>query len=169
MAKVMTKNKKKKGAAKAVATAVKTKTRTVFKTVRKAGKINVSKKDIALSVIGAGAGSVGGALLVQKMPESVPDIAKNAIVAAIGGFVAYKGLKSKNMAFVGVGMGAAAMGAAGVIGEVIKKTTTEDNTSVSAPYCLARPYVNTPTMNGPFVDLASRAQVRKPYADQEAV
>lgn len=168
MAKVMTKKKKKKGAGNAVATAVKTKTRTVFKTVRKAGKINVSKKDIALSVIGAGAGSVGGALLVQKMPESVPDVAKNAIVAAIGGFVAYKGLKSKNMAFVGVGMGAAAMGAAGVIGEVIKKTTTE-NASVSAPYCLARPYVNTPTMNGPFVDLASRAQVRKPYADQEAV
>ena len=149
-----------------MASKVKTKTRTVVKTIKKAGKINVTKRDIVLSVAGAGVGSVGGAILVQKMPDAVPDIAKNAIVAGLGGFLAYKGLKSKSMAFVGVGMGAAAAGAAGLIGSVMTKVSTP---SVSGPYCLARPYVQTPTMNGPFVDLKSRAQVVKPYADEEAI
>lgn len=165
MAKVV-KKAKKRSQVPAVASKVKTKTRTVVKTIKKAGKINVTKRDIVLSVAGAGVGSVGGAILVQKMPDAVPDIAKNAIVAGLGGFVAYKGLKSKNMAFVGVGMGAAAAGAAGVIGSVMTRVSTP---SVSGPYCLARPYVQTPTMNGPFVDLESRAQVVKPYADEEAV
>lgn len=165
MAKVVNKAKK-KSQVPAVATKVKTKTRTVMKTIKKAGKINVTKRDIVLSVAGAGVGSVGGAILVQKMPDAVPDIAKNAIVAGLGGFVTYKGLKSKNMAFVGVGMGAAAAGAAGVIGSVMNKVSTP---SVNGPYCLARPYVQTPTMNGPFVDLKTRAQVVKPYADEEAV
>lgn len=163
MAKVV---KKKKSQALAVAPKVKTKTRTVVKTIKKAGKINVTKRDIVISVAGAGVGSVGGAILVQKMPAAVPDIAKNAIVAGLGGFIAYKGLKSKNMAFVGVGMGAAAAGAAGLIGSVMTKVSTP---SVSGPYCLARPYVQTPTMNGAFVDLNTRAQVVKPYADEEAV
>lgn len=165
MAKVV-KNTKKRSQAPAVASKVKTKTRTVVKTIKKAGKINVTKRDIILSVAGAGVGSVGGAILVQKMPSAVPDIAKNAIVAGLGGFVAYKGLKSKNMAFVGVGMGAAAAGAAGVIGSVMTKVSTP---AVNGPYCLARPYVQTPTMNGTFVDLKTRAQVVKPYADEEAV
>ena len=165
MAKVV-KKAKKRSQVPAVASKVKTKTRTVVKTIKKAGKINVTKRDIVLSVAGAGVGSVGGAILVQKMPDAVPDIAKNAIVAGLGGFLAYKGLKSKNMAFVGVGMGAAAAGAAGVIGSVMTKVSTP---SVSGPYCLARPYVQTPTMNGPFVDLKTRAQVVKPYADEEAV
>lgn len=165
MAKVVKKNKK-RSQAPAVASKVKTKTRTVVKTIKKAGKINVTKRDIVLSVAGAGVGSVGGAILVQKMPSAVPDIAKNAIVAGLGGFIAYKGLKSKNMAFVGVGMGAAAAGAAGLIGSVMTKVSAP---SVSGPYCLARPYVQTPTMNGPFADLRNRGQVIKPYADQEAV
>lgn len=165
MAKVVAKKRKKSKFANAVS-AVKTKTKTVVKTVQKAGKINVTKRDIVLSVAGAGVGSVGGAILVQKMPAAVPDIAKNAIVAGLGGFLAYKGLKSKNMAFVGVGMGAAAAGAAGLIGSVMTKAST---TSVSGPYCLARPFVQTPTMNGPFVNLKTRAQVVKPYADEEAV
>lgn len=164
MAKVV-KKAKKRSQAPAVVSKVKTKTRTVVKTIKKAGKINVTKRDVILSVAGAGVGSVGGAILVQKMPAAVPDIAKNAIVAGIGGFLAYKGLKSKNMAFVGVGMGAAAAGAAGLIGSVMTKVSTP---SVSGPYCLARPYVQTP-MNGPFVDLKSRAQVVKPYADEESV
>lgn len=165
MAKVVKKTNK-RSLAPAVASKVKTKTRTVVKTIKKAGKINVTKRDIVLSVAGAGVGSVGGAILVQKMPAVVPDIAKNAIVAGLGGFIAYKGLKSKNMAFVGVGMGAAAAGAAGVIGSVMTKVSTP---AVNGPYCLARPYVQTPTMNGPFVDLKTRAQVVKPYADEEAV
>lgn len=167
MAKVV-KKAKKRSQVPAMASKVKTKTRTVVKTIKKAGKINVTKRDLVLSVAGAGVGSVGGAILVQKMPDSVPNLAKNAIVAALGGFVAYKGLKSKNMAFVGVGMGAAAAGAAGVIGEAMTKFSTPA-ASVSGPYCLARPYVQTTTMNGPFVDLKSRAQVVKPYADEEAV
>lgn len=165
MAKVVKKTRK-RSQAPAVDSKVKTKTRTVVKTIKKAGKINVTKRDIVLSVAGAGVGSVGGAILVQKMPDAVPDIAKNAIVAGLGGFIAYKGLKSKNMAFVGVGMGAAAAGAAGLIGSVMTKVSTP---SVSGPYCLARPYVQTPTMNGPFVDLKTRAQIVKPYADEEAV
>lgn len=165
MAKVVKKNKK-RSQAKAVAPKVETRTRTVVKTIKKAGKINVTKRDIVLSVAGAGVGSVGGAILVQKMPDAVPDIAKNAIVAGLGGFLAYKGLKSKNMAFVGVGMGAAAAGAAGLIGSVMTKVSTP---AVNGPYCLARPYVQTPTMNGPFVDLKTRAQVVKPYADEESV
>lgn len=165
MAKVV-KKAKKRSQAPAVVSKVKTKTRTVVKTIKKAGKINVTKRDVILSVAGAGVGSVGGAILVQKIPAAVPDIAKNAIVAGLGGFLAYKGLKSKNMAFVGVGMGAAAAGAAGLIGSVMTKVSTP---SVSGPYCLARPYVQTPTMSGPFVDLKSRAQVVKPYADEEAV
>jgi hypothetical protein len=63
-------------------------------------------------------------------------------------------------------MGAAAAGAAGLIGSVMTKVSTP---SVSGPYCLARPYVQTPTMNGPFFDLKTRPQVVKPYADEEAV
>lgn len=169
MAKVV-KKAKKRSKVPAVASKVKTKTRTVVKTIKKAGKINVTKRDLVLSVAGAGVGSVGGAILVQKMPDSVPNLAKNAIVAALGGFIAYKGLKSKNMAFVGVGMGAAAAGSAGLIGEAMTKfSTPAEAESVSGPYCLARPYVQSPTMNGPFIDLKSRAQVVKPYADQEAV
>lgn len=130
------------------------KTRTVTKTrriyvsaKRKARKIKraaderMSAADIALAVGGAGVGSIGGSILLSKMPDAIPDVAKNGILAAAGGFLAYKGLKKKNKLFLGLGLGAAAAGATNLIANVISGSTVSGCSALSAPYAqLYAPY-----------------------------
>lgn len=85
------------------------------KRARRAVSVNVSKKDILVTCAAGGAGAIGSAFLVSKMPESVPDIGKNAIIVAVGAFAAYKGFKKRNKALIGLGLGAASVGTAGFV------------------------------------------------------
>lgn len=85
------------------------------KRARRAVSVNVSKKDILVTCAAGGAGAIGSAFLVSKMPESVPDMGKNAIIIAVGAFAAYKGFKKRNKALIGAGIGAASVGAAGLV------------------------------------------------------
>lgn len=147
--------KKKKGASKTrIKTKVVTKTRRVYvaakrkaRRIKRAAGENMKASDIVLAVGGAGVGSIGGSILLAKMPASIPDVAKNGILAGIGGFVAYKGLKKRNRLLLGLGLGAAAAGATNLIGNVISSgSSTATATTVSAPYqMLAAPYS---TLNG---------------------
>lgn len=134
MARIIKKKRRRGGAAKKAATKVKVITRRVVekaKSAYRSGRAwNVSKKDIVLSVAGAGAGAVAAPLVVSLAEGyKVPSMASSAIVAAIGGFAAYKGLKKKNMIITGAGMGMAASGAATLISSFMKK----DSTPVSGP------------------------------------
>lgn len=138
----MAKRKKAKGKkARAVVKAVARKARAAVaetrRTYRAARSINVTKKDVILSVAGAGAGAIGSALVLSKLPESIPGVAKNAIVAGLGGFLSYKGVKKRNMILTGLGLGMAAVGARGLI-------------TVAVP-SLAAPFVLTPSLAAPFV------------------
>ena len=83
--------------------------------VRRAASQPVSKKDIVLAVAGAGVGSVGGAIVLSKLPASLPPMATNGGVAALGGILTYIALKKKNKLLMGAGLGMAAVGVRGVI------------------------------------------------------
>lgn len=48
-----------------------------------------------ISVAGAGAGAVAAPLVIKAIPEAVPAKASSALIAAAGGFLAYKGLKRR--------------------------------------------------------------------------
>lgn len=153
------------------------KTRTVTKTrkiyvsaKRKARKIKraagerMSAADIALAVGGAGVGSIGGSILLSKMPDAIPDVAKNGILAAAGGFLAYKGLKKKNKLFLGLGLGAAAAGATNLIANVISGSTVSGCSALAAPYAqLAAPYTG---LNG-VESACLSAPLAAPYDGEE--
>jgi hypothetical protein len=150
-----------------VRTKVVTKTRRVYVGARKkarklraAAGERMSTGDIVLAVAGAGVGSIGGSIVLSKMPAAVPDIAKNGILAGIGGFCAYKGLKKKNKLLLGLGMGAAAAAATNIIGGIV----SGNSTTVSAPYArLAAPYAR---LNGiPNASLC--APMAAPYDGEE--
>lgn len=102
------------------------------KRARRALSVNVSKKDIIVTCAAGGAGAIGSAFLVSKMPDSVPDMGKNAIVVAVGAFVAYKGFKKRNKALIGMGLGAASVGTAGLVASA-KSAAASTTTTVSAP------------------------------------
>lgn len=117
----MAKRIKAKRAAK-TRTVVKTKTRRVYvqakraaRRIKRAATQPVSKKDIVLAVAGAGVGSIGGAIVLSKLPESLPPIATNGGVAAIGGVLTAMGLKKRNKLLMGAGLGMAAVGVRGII------------------------------------------------------
>lgn len=136
MAKII-KAKKRGGAKTRVITKVKRVTvgaKRAAKRARRAVSVNVSKKDILVTCAAGGAGAIGSAFLVSKMPESVPDMGKNAIIVAVGAFAAYKGFKKRNKALIGAGIGAASVGAAGLVASA--KSAADANASaatVSAP------------------------------------
>lgn len=140
----MAKFKKKKGGTKTrTRTIVKTKTRRVFVAAKRAGNRarraageRMSAADVVLSVAGAGVGSIGGSLLLAKMPESIPDVAKNGVLAAGGGFLAYKGIKKRNRLFMGLGLGAAAAAVTNIISGFISGGTVSglSNLPLAAPY-----------------------------------
>jgi uncharacterized membrane protein YebE (DUF533 family) len=125
---------------------------------RRAVSVNVSKRDIVVTCAAGGAGAIGSALLVSKMPETVPDTGKNAIVVAIGAFAAYRGFKKRNKVLIGAGIGAASVGCAGLVSSVKAATTT---TTVSAP--LAIPYSQAARLAAP-VDVTEFAA---PFAGAE--
>ena len=148
-----------------------TKTRNIYVSAkRKARKIKraagerMSAADIALAVGGAGVGSIGGSILLSKMPDVIPDVAKNGILAAAGGFLAYKGLKKKNKLFLGLGLGAAAAGATNLIANVISGSTVSGCSDLAAPYVqLAAPYTG---LNG-AESACLAAPLAAPYDGEE--
>lgn len=103
------------------------------KRARRAVSVNVSKKDILVTCAAGGAGAIGSAFLVSKMPESVPDLGKNAIIVAVGAFAAYKGFKKRNKALIGAGIGAASVGAAGLVASAKSAAAARTSETVSAP------------------------------------
>lgn len=142
--------KKKSGGKTRTRTIVKTKTRRVFVAAKRAGRRarraageRMSAADVLLSVAGAGVGSIGGSIVLAKMPEAIPDVAKNGILAAGGGFLAYKGIKKRNRLFMGLGLGAAAAAVTNIISGVISGGTVSglSNLPLAAPYnTLGAPY-----------------------------
>lgn len=143
-------NKKKSGGKTRTRTIVKTKTRRVFVAAKRAGRRarraageRMSAADIVLSVAGAGVGSIGGSILLAKMPEAIPDVAKNGILAAGGGFLAYKGIKKRNRLVMGLGLGAAAAAVTNIISGIMSGGTVSglSNLPLAAPYnTLGAPY-----------------------------
>lgn len=157
-------------------TKIVTKTRRVFvnakrkgRAIRRAAGERLNATDIILAVGGAGVGSIGGSLILAKMPEAVPDMAKNGILAALGGFAAYKGLKKKNKLLLGLGMGAAAAAVTNIIGNVISGSSTVNgaysNLNLAAPYgTLAAPYSG---LNGAASNLNLAAPLAAPIDGEE--
>lgn len=108
------------------------------KIYRSARGVNLSKKDIIISVAAGGAGAIGAAYVMQKLPETGPLAVKgvkNGLVAAAGGFLAYKGMKKRNWALASAGLGMAAAGAAGAIREFAPSLPgASTTTTAAAPY-----------------------------------
>ena len=127
--------------------------------IRRAASASVSKKDIVLAVAGAGVGSVGSAVVLNKLPATIPVVAKNGIVAAAGGALAYYGIKKRNKMLMGAGLGMAAVGAKNLISTAVPTLAGVPRYNVlRAPIActtprLAAPYVNTPAprLSAPFV------------------
>lgn len=135
MAKIIKANKR-GGAKTRVITKVKRVTvgaKRAAKRARRAVSVNVSKKDILVTCAAGGVGAIGSAFLVSKMPESVPDMGKNAIIVAVGAFAAYKGFKKRNKALIGAGIGAASVGAAGLVASAKSAAAASTAETVSAP------------------------------------
>lgn len=154
MAKIVNKAKKRGGVKTRVITKYKRVTvaaKRGARRMRRAAGVSVSKKAIAVTVAAGGAGAIGSALAISKMPESVPDIAKNGIMVAIGAAVAYRGFKRRNNALIGAGIGAASVGVTGVISAAKESAAASTEAStVSMP--LAIPCDTTP-LNAPVYDV----------------
>lgn len=133
-------------------TKIVTKTRRIYvgakrkaRRIKRAAGERMTPMDVVLAVSGAGVGSIGGSIAIAKMPASIPDVAKNGVLAALGGFLAYKGIKKKNRLVMGLGMGAAAAAATNLISGAVSGTLLNGGTSrraLNAPYtALNAPYV----------------------------
>lgn len=154
MAKIVNKAKKRGGVKTRVITKYKRVTvaaKRGAKRMRRAAGVSVSKKAIAVTVAAGGAGAIGSALAISKMPESVPDIAKNGIMVAIGAAVAYRGFKRRNNALIGAGIGAASVGVTGVI-SAAKESAAESTAATTVSMPLAIPCDTTP-LNAPVYDV----------------
>ena len=132
-------------------TKIVTKTRSIYvgakrkaRRIKRAAGERMTPMDVVLAVSGAGVGSIGGSIAIAKMPASIPDVAKNGVLAALGGFLAYKGIKKKNRLVMGLGMGAAAAAATNLISGAVSGTLLNGGTSrraLNAPYAaLNAPY-----------------------------
>lgn len=154
MAKIVNKAKKRGGVKTRVVTKYKRVTayaKRGAKRVRRAAGVSVSKKAIAVTVAAGGAGAIGSALAVAKMPASVPDIAKNGIMVAIGAAVAYRGFKRRNNALIGAGIGAASVGVTGVIAAA-KESASAFTAASTVSMPLSIPCDTTP-LNAPVYDV----------------
>lgn len=170
----MAKRKKKKsgGVKVRTRTITKTKTRRIYvnakRQARKARRAlgqSVSKGDIILAIAGAGVGSIGGSIVLSKMPESIPDVAKNGVLAAMGGFMAYKGLKKKNRLLLGLGLGAGAAAATNLIGSIVSgssSSATVNGCALAAPYTTLGNVARLPRRS------VSRHALAAPYATMAA-
>lgn len=128
---------------------------------RRAAGVSVSKKNVVITCAAGGVGAIGGALIIQKMPASVPDVAKNGIMVALGAVAAYKGFKKKNSVLIGAGIGAASVGVTGVVSSIKAGTTTA--AAVSAPIAISykRP------MAAPFAAPVDYTNLVTPFAGAE--
>lgn len=154
MAKIVNKAKKRGGVKTRVITKYKRVTvaaKRGAKRMRRAAGVSVSKKAIAVTVAAGGAGAIGSALAISKMPESVPDIAKNGIMVAIGAAVAYRGFKRRNNALIGAGIGAASVGVTGLI-SAAKESAAASTAASTVSMPLAIPCDTTP-LNAPVYDV----------------
>ena len=149
MAKIISKKRRRGGAKKAAKSASRRVIVRTKKVYRRAKGINVTTKDVVISVAAGGAGAIGSAVVIQKLPATLNPTIKNALVTAAGGFLAYKGVKKRNMALTGAGMGMAAVGAANMAKQFIPNVPT-----LGAPY--VNPMLEAPirmkrTVGAPFV------------------
>lgn len=163
MAKIVNKSRKSGGVKTRVITKYKRVTvaaKRGAKRVRRAAGVSVSKKAIAVTVAAGGAGAIGSALVISKMPESVPDIAKNGIMVAIGAAVAYRGFKRRNNALIGAGIGAASVGVTGVI-SAAKESAAASTAESTVSMPLAIPCDTTP-LNAPVYDVAMAGLEKAP-------
>ena len=153
------------GSAKKAAQKVKVLTRRVVekstRAVKRAAGWKITKKDLIISVAGAAGGAIAAPVASGFMPASIPDVVKNGALAVAGGAVAYYGLKKKNMAIAGVGMGMAASS-----GAMIAKGFMSSST-VSGPIAARSLILPPPTMAAPFRDLAACPTMAAPFAEEE--
>lgn len=133
--------KSRKNTVKTVTKRIYVKAKKAARRARRAASQPVSKKDIVLAVAGAGVGGIGGAIVLSKLPEGVPDIAKNGGVAALGGVLTYVGLKKKNKILMGAGLGMGAVGIRGIIAGFVPTLAGEQ-----IPYM----YETAPQIAAPF-------------------
>ena len=149
MAKIISKKRRRGGAKKAAKSAARRVIVQTKKVYKRAKGINVTTKDVVISVAAGGAGAIGSAIVIEKLPATINDTLKNAIVTAAGGFLAYKGVKKRNMALTGAGMGMAAVGAAKMAKQFIPNVP-----ALGAPFTnpmLAAPIRMRRTVGAPFV------------------
>lgn len=149
MAKIISKKRRRGGAKKAAKSAARRVIVQTKKVYKHAKGINVTTKDVVISVAAGGAGAIGSAIVIEKLPATINDTLKNAIVTAAGGFLAYKGVKKRNMALTGAGMGMAAVGAAKMAKQFIPNVP-----ALGAPFVnpmLAAPIRMKRTVGAPFV------------------
>ena len=148
MAKIISKKRRRGGAKKAAKSAARRVIVQTKKVYKRAKGINVTTKDVVISVAAGGAGAIGSAIVIEKLPATINDTLKNAIVTAAGGFLAYKGVKKRNMALTGAGMGMAAVGAAKMAKQFIPNVP-----ALGAPFTnpmLAAPIRMRRTVGAPF-------------------
>lgn len=127
---------------KTVVRTVKAKAKRTWRKARKSASAPVTKKDIILSVAGAGVGGIGGAIVLSKLPEAIPGMVKNGGVAALGGALTYFGIKKKNKVLMGAGLGMAAVGVRGIISGFVPTLAGYDE----VPYM----YEQVPQIAAPF-------------------
>ena len=154
------------GSAKKAAQKVKVITRRVVekstRAVKRAAGWKITKKDLIISVAGAAGGAIAAPVASGFMPASIPDVVKNGALAVAGGAVAYYGLKRKNMALAGVGMGMAASSGAMIAKGFMSSSTV--NGPIAARSLMLPP---PSTMAAPFRDLDARPTMAAPFAEEE--
>ena len=118
---------------------VKVKAKRAGRKFRRASSSPVSFKDAAFAVAGAGAGGIGGAFVVSKIPATVPTAASNGIVAALGAVVAAFGMKKRNRVIMGAGLGMGAVGVRGLVASAVPTMAGYDSLPTYVPQ-LAAPF-----------------------------
>lgn len=151
---IKSKKRRRSGARKATKSADRSVVVRTKKIYRRAKGINVTTKDVIISVAAGGAGAIASTVVAEKLPIA-NDTVKAAAIAAAGGFLTYKGVKKKNMAVTGLGMGMAAAGAATMIKKFVPGVSTVGapfvNPMLAAPIrrrTVGAPYINPRTLSG---------------------
>ena len=108
---------------------------------------------------GAGVGAVGGSFVITKIPATVPAAATNAGVAVLGAAVALFGMKKRNKALMGAGLGMGAVGVRGLVANVVPTMAGYDSLpaytytpALAAPLAapFAAPFAGSEEMAAPF-------------------
>ena len=166
--------KRNKSRAQNTRTVVKTKTKKVYikakraaRRIKRAATQPVSKKDIVLAVAGAGVGSVGGAIVLSKLPATLPPMATNGGVAALGGVLTYIALKKRNKLLMGAGLGMAAVGVRGIISNFAPTMAGYDSAPAYVPQ-IAAPFAGSyEPLAAPFA--GSYEPLAAPFDGEETI